>query len=529
MSTVAPPKIDEVARTYDKGDRRRLSENNSVSVEFDRVSKRLGSAQANDEISFKVRPGTIHALLGENGAGKTTLMKLLAGLLQPDAGSIRLDGRPVRFRGPRDARRHGIAMAHQHLSVIPALTVAENLLLDDDHAPFLLRHADYGKALRKHTERFNVVLDPHRPVSQLSFAERQVLEMCRLLLRNCEILILDEPTSLLSPVESDALLEQVKALARAGLTVLLVTHKLREIERYADDVTVLRKGRCVLSAPRNETTHDRLTAAMVGSPVGQAACKTTPPTKAKRRDSQPVLELTAVRVVTSGAKSQLCDVSLQLTAGEVLGVAGISGNGQEELARIAAGLAQPSAGHVRRDTKPTEFVAYVPADRIGLGAPLPLTVAENLVLREYRQSPISVRGVVNWARLKALAEHRRSVYNISASSLDAPTAQLSGGNIQRLVLARELSRPVKLLVAHNPTAGLDVQGTDFVRQRISAAAAEGAGVLLLSEDLDELFELADTLVVLNNGRCSTKVRIDETDRDSVGKLMTGATPLGEGC
>jgi ABC-type uncharacterized transport system ATPase subunit len=490
-----------------------------VAIGFQDVHKSFGTLRAVDGITFEVGRGTVHALLGQNGAGKTTLMRILGGLLQPDSGHIELFEKPIKVLSPRDARRLGIGMVHQHLALLPALTVGENLLLDDDQGPAFFRPRQYGESLKQHATRFGLEITPDRPIWQLTMAERQVLEICRVLMRGCPILVLDEPTAHLSPPEGDRLLSQVRDLAREGTTVLLVTHKLREIEAFADEVTVLRDGKQVLTAAVADASPKTLSGAMMGET--QRAPRTIG--ASERVVGEPVLGVMGLSV--RGKHGQVLGTGLDfhVARGEVVGVAGISGGGQEELAALLVGLEEPPAGRVVMKLSGKPRIAFIPADRLGVGAPAELSIGENLTLRDYRE-PGFQRGVLlDDTGLEALAEERRQRFQIRAPGLDEPTGRLSGGNIQRVILARELGRPCDLLIAHNPTSGLDIAGIEFVLDAIRAAARDGAAVVLISDDVDEVLELADRVLVLARGRCGLLKRSENWNRAAVGRLMLGAS------
>lgn len=489
-------------------------------IAFRGISKRFGSLVAVDDVTFNVSIGTVHAILGENGAGKTTLMRMLAGLLRPDSGHLEVLGSPVVLANPREARRLGIGMVHQHLALLPALTVAENLVLDDDKAQGLFSPDAYGHSLAQHATRFGVQIEPDQPVWQLTTAERQVLEICRVLIQGCRFIVLDEPTAHLGPLEGDRLLQQVRNLTRDGVSVLLVTHKLREIETYADDVTVLRRGKRTLTSPVSAISLDDLAHAMVGAKLPQ---DNTLLSSTDRTASETVLRVENLVVRGRHGQEAIAGVSFEVARGEIFGVAGISGSGQEELSRVLVGLEQPAAGRVSLDTGEAPTVAFIPADRFGLGAPPELSVAENLTLRDYHLPEYSRFGLLDQEALRQLAEARGSRFQVRGD-LDALTASLSGGNVQRIILARELSRRFDLLVAHNPSAGLDIAGTAFVRQAILDAAASGAAVVLISDDLDEVLDLAHQVLVLSRGRSEGVHAAQALDRVRIGRLMITGTP-----
>lgn len=504
----------------------RISRESLPVVRFEGISKYFGSVLACNDVSLDVLPGTIHAVLGENGAGKSTLMKMLAGILKPDSGRIWINGSSTAIQSPRHAGRLGIGMVHQHFSVIPALTVAENLVLDCPNPSWRANGKETISALLEEANKYGIALEPERPVWQLSFGKRQFLEVFRLLLQKSSVLILDEPTSVLSPIEGDRLLEQVSLLSREGHTVLLVTHKLHEIERFADRVTILRRGTSVATLEVSQTNPAELSKLMVGdSHIEHAPYHNQ---SFSNPSSTPEI-VHAENLCQRGPRGNnvLEGINFCLRSNSILGVAGISGNGQEELAQLIAGLQYPSEGRILWRKSGKLAIGYIPADRLSVGAPVELSVAENLVLRDFWDEPIAKHGIVNRRRLLQIASARSDGFGIISEGLHVPTSHLSGGNILRVILARELSRKLDVLIAHNPTAGLDVHGIGFVRKKIWDAARQGAAVLLISDDLDELLQLSDEIMVLYKG-CSMGVfKRDSMDRMKVGKLMIGSKATEE--
>lgn len=495
-------------------------ESSVVAINFSGLAKSFGSVKAVEDVSFRVHKGSVHAILGENGAGKTTLMRLLAGVLQPDSGWFEVDGNRAIIRNPKDARRLGIGMVHQHLALLPSLTVAENLYLDDDQARNLFKPREYGQSLALVASRFGVRVAADRPVWQLTTAERQVLEIARILMHRCSILVLDEPTAHLSPIEGDRLLDQLRELAHQGATVLLVTHKLREIEKFADRVTVLRRGKHVLTARVDSTSPSMLAQAMVGEKAPGGALNAL---RFQCAHGETIVRARDLSVRGRHGEVVTGGISFEVARGEILGVAGISGNGQEELAGVLARLSPPAGGELSFCTRLAPVIAFVPADKFGVGAPRELTVAENLTLRDYRRPEFRPGGLVDREELRRLAASRRSRFQIDAPDLDAPTGELSGGNVQRVILARELSQEFDLLVAHNPTAGLDIAGASFVRQVVCEAASRGAAVILISDDLDEILGMTDRVVILGRGRSEGVHQTSEIDRSLFGRLMLCTT------
>lgn len=491
-----------------------------VAVRFEGITKRFGSTVANRGVTFDVGRGTVHAILGENGAGKTTLMKALGGILRPDAGRLWVNGSEVQFHSPRQAQVAGVGMVHQEFSLIPALTVAENLLLERSDLGWYAVTNSASRRIRTEARELGFPMDPEKPVWQLSSGERRLLEVFRVLFLGSTVLILDEPTSVLSPLEGDVLLGRVKALAEAGRCVLLITHKLREIFAFADFVTVMRRGAVVGTFPVASTESEELAALMVGSHARETTA-VHPLQSARYKSAVDVLQLTDIGLRGPAGKNVLEGITFSLRAGSIVGVAGISGNGQDELAKIVAGLTAPTIGTINRPPSERIRIGYIPADRLGVGAPITLTVAENLVLRDFAYPPIAKRCIVRRSELWRVASQRSAQYDIQYDGLDAQTGHLSGGNVQRVVIARELSQQVDVLVAHNPTAGLDIGAAAFVQGQLRAAADAGVAVLLLSEDLDELLHLADDIMVLFKGRSMGIFPRASAGISRIARLMVG--------
>ncbi len=480
------------------------------------ITKRYGSILACSKVDFTLEEGEVHALLGENGAGKTTLMSILYGLVKPDEGEIWVWDRRAKLRSPRDAMKLGIGMVHQFFTLVDSLTVAENLALAAGGG-LLSYKRDAERLLRE----LGSSLDPDAYVWQLSAGEKQQLEILKALARGARILILDEPTSVLTEPEVKWLFDFIRELKSRGASVVFVTHKLDEALAVSDRITVLRKGRVAGSARSSEVSRRELAEMMFGRE----------PPRARRRERKPGEAMLEVReLAVRGDRGELAvkGVSLEVKAGEVLGIAGVSGNGQRELAEALAGLRRPESGEVilaGRDVTRAGVgerrrlgLAYIPEERLKAVAP-DLTVAENLVLTYYRSFCRSL--TLDYDAIREHARRAVSDYGIVASSIEAPVKTLSGGNLQKLVVARELSTGPKLLVAAYPTSGLDVAAAAQVRERIYSAAAGGAGVLLISEDVDELLEVSDRIAVMVRGRLTGVLDASEASKERVSMLMVG--------
>jgi simple sugar transport system ATP-binding protein len=492
------------------------------------MSKRFGTLQALDGVDLVVRPGTVHALLGENGAGKSTLVKCIMGFYRPDRGSIVLDGREVTIASPRDARLLGIGMVYQHFTLVPSLTGVENLVVARADVPLVIDWRRERARLEVFLARMPLRVPLDRRAGELAAGEKQKLELLKLLYLDQRLLILDEPTSVLTPEEALEVLGFVRRLARAGaVSVLLITHKFREVEAFADEVTVLRRGRRVGGGAVAAHSTEALAAMM----VGEQRPSTTSRADRDARPAGPVtLELAGLVAEGDRGALALDGISLKVRAGEIVGVAGVSGNGQKELVECLFGQRPLRDGRVFVKGEPfvptrENFVRFgvrgLPEQPLENAAVRRLTVAENLALRSFDRSPLA-RGI--WLDRRAVRDRARELiarYCIRPPDPDTPLELLSGGNVQRTVLARELSEPVEVLIVANPCFGLDFASTADIRAEILAQRDRGAAVLLISEDLDEILELADRIVVLSSGKIVHEVERASADRAVIGRYMAG--------
>jgi general nucleoside transport system ATP-binding protein len=499
-----------------------------VAVAAHGVTKRFPGVVANDAIDFEARVGEVHALLGENGAGKSTLSNILTGLYHPDEGELSLFGRPVAFTSPRDALDAGICMVHQHFRLVEPFTVAENVVLGDHRdvgRSFVIHRAEIERRVAELAHRYGLAVDPRARIWQLSVGEQQRVEILKALYREARILILDEPTAVLTPQEAEALFATLRAMAAEDRTVVFISHKLHEVTAVADRVTVLRGGRSVATVDTADVTRHELASLMVGRDIEVGL----------RREAvaigDVVLEADGLFARGDRGVDALRDVSLAVRAGEVLGVAGVAGNGQRELAEAITGLRPLSAGTVRvagralRGGDPRDAIragiAHVPEDRLHTGVAPSLSVASNVALKAYRGSDLS-RGpflLLRRIRDRALGLIRR--YDVRTPGPAAPTRLLSGGNLQKVVLGREFSGRPQVLVVAAPTRGLDVGAIETVHGYLRDAAADGVAVLLISEDLDEVRALSDRIVVMYEGAVVGEVDARSAGVEELGLLMAG--------
>jgi len=491
-------------------------------LELKNITKRFPGVVANDGVSLEVYPGEVLALLGENGAGKSTLVSILYGLYRPDEGEIRVEGRPVRIASPMDALRLGIGLVPQHPTLVNRHTVAENLALGIGSP--LLPAQRIVPLVERIAQGYGLQIDPRARVYQLSPGEKQRVEIVRALLRGAKVLILDEPTSVLTPQEAEALFRVMRELRAAGKSLVFISHKLEEVLYIADRCTVLRRGRVVGSLPKEEASKARLAELMVGRTVSFE----------RKRQSHPqgevMLEVLNLQARSSRNLPALREVSFEIRRGEILGIAGVAGNGQSELVEVLAGLRSPEAGSVRLLGQPLPphparlfalGVAHIPEDRIQMGTVPGMSVAENLALRTFDRPPLARGALLDPAAFLAQAEARVREYAIATPSLHTPSRLLSGGNIQKVILARELAGQPQLILAVHPTYGLDIGATEQVHRVLLEKTQQGAAVLLVSEDLEELLSLSDRIGVLYRGWLKGPFAVGSLTREEIGLLMTG--------
>jgi simple sugar transport system ATP-binding protein len=500
------------------------------------ITKRFPGVLANDHVDLTVECGEIHALLGENGAGKSTLMNILAGLYRPDEGELLINGQPVHFKSPRDAINAGIGMVHQHFMLVQPQTVAENVILGLDDPKFVLNMGRVNQQVADISARYGMPVDPNAPVWQLSVGEQQRVEILKLLYVGAGILVLDEPTAVLTPQEADQLYETVRRLASEGKAIIFITHKMSEVYASAHKVTVLRGGKLVGTTTPQQTTEAELARMMVGRDVLFVM------EKKPANPGRPLLVVNEVSAINDKGLPALKKVGMVIREGEILGVAGVAGNGQRELAEVVTGLRKTSGGQVRiYDTDVTGAsplkiiklgVSHVPEDRLGMGLVGSLPISANTALKGYRASPLSTGPFIKKEEIVSFAEDLIERYQVSAPGPATPVGRLSGGNLQKVILAREITAGETatekaggtrhpLLVAVHPTRGLDVGATEAVRKTLLAQRDQGAAILLISEDLEELLAICDRVAVIFEGEIMGVVPAEGADVDEIGLMMAG--------
>jgi len=495
-----------------------------MSLELKGITKSFGTFLANDAIDLKVADGEIHAILGENGAGKSTLMNIVYGLLQPDSGSISIDQKVVKILQPADALNLGIGMVHQHFMLVPVFTVAENIVLGHEQTKRGILTLDQAKSkIKEIADEFKFDIDPDALIEDIPVGIQQRVEIIRALMYDAKVLILDEPTAVLTPQETDELLNMMRALRAKGRSIIFITHKLREVKEVADKITIIRRGKVVGSVAPT-TSQEELASLMVGRDVDLV------PDKSAVTAGNNILAISNLNIFDNTGRKIVKDLSLEIKAGEILAIAGVQGNGQSEIARAIMNLEAHVTGSIKLDSVEIigksvndtlqSGIAYIPESRELDGLIGSFSIAENLILDTHELSPVASRGVMDMAHIRDNAQKLIKEFDVRTQSIYDTASSLSGGNKQKVVLARELSRSVKLVIASQPTRGLDVGSIEFVYNRLLAERAANKAILLISTELDEVIALADRIAVVYKGEIVGIVKSDVT-REKLGLMMAG--------
>lgn len=499
-------------------------------LEMQQICKAFSGVYANDHVDLTVEKGEIHALLGENGAGKTTLMNILFGIYSADSGQILWKGEPVRFASPKDSIAAGIGMVQQHFSLVRKMTVLDNIILNLRDNRFVLDRKQARQRVCALAEKYGLTVDPDAQVGSLSVGEQQRVEILKALYRDVELLILDEPTGVLTPQETAQFFEVLRALQKEGYGIIIITHRMSEIMAISDRVTILRDGKKVAQLVTAETQPDELSRHMIGRELNESYDVDTPP------GEETLLSLEAISLPRKKKGHPLHDITLELRRGEILGVAGVEGNGQKELAEIITGIQHPSQGRVVLDGQEIQRenvrqryergVVYISDDRLNDSLVTDMDMTENLMLRDYCRAPFSHKGLLDRKAMLQTAKEKIQRYQVRSSGTSGeatPVRLLSGGNQQKLIVAREIHDRAQVVVASQPTRGLDIGATEFVRDRLVEQRNAGKGVLLISADLEEIMALSDRIAVLFGGRIVGVLTRQEATVEKIGLLMGGIT------
>ena len=494
------------------------------------ITKRFPGVIANRGINFELRPGEIHALLGENGAGKSTLMNILTGLYVPDEGEIFIRGRKVKLTSPRDAIESGIGMVHQHFRLVQTFSVAENVVMGSGDGGFFVNMKKVEEKLARFSEEYGIKVMPESKIWQLSVGEQQRVEIIKMLYRGTDIMILDEPTAVLTAQESRELFAALRRMADMGKGVIVISHKIQEVLDNADRITVLRDGMYVGTFPAWETDSRRLTMAMVDRDINYGQNVSEKP------KGDFVLSVKGMTVLGDRGQKALKNFSLNLRKGEILGIAGVAGNGQKEMAEALAGLREVAAGDIKvhgecltgRSARRMidAGISLIPEDRLGTGLVGTLNAMENSILKNYRSGEVGRGWFINWKKVRSYAQGLVDKLGVKTAGLESPVSLLSGGNLQKLLLAREISINPDVIVAVYPVRGLDVGAIEFVREILLEQRKTGKGIILISEELEELFMLSDRVAVIHEGEIMGLLDREELDLERVGRMMAGQREEG---
>lgn len=498
----------------------------STILEMKDITKKFGKTIANDHVNLSLYPGEIHALLGENGAGKSTLMNILLGMYKPNSGEIFFKGHKVSVRSPKYAAEMGIGMVHQHFELIPTLSVAENIFLSIGHCGFLLNKAKMEETIRGYSEKFGLLVDPAAKVWQLSVGEQQRVEIMKLLCRDSEILILDEPSAVLTPQESKEMFKTLRKMANDGKTVVFISHKMNEVMENSDRITVLKGGKVEDEMLAEDATIERLTKAVVGSRTLEKISR-----KQKKEKGKVLLEVDQLKVKNDKGIVALNDITFSLYSGEIFAIAGVAGSGQRELAETLAGLRKAITGKITMNGKEitrtnakqriSTGISFIPEDRFKMGLVPGMDMKQNAILKKFREPEFSRLGILRERSIRAITERHIETHDIKNGGIELPVSMMSGGNQQKLLVAREIHCEPSLVIAAYPVRGLDLGAAQAIHHILMEQSSRGVCVLLISEDLDEIFEMSDRIAVLCNGKLMGIRNTSETDYEQIGRMMSG--------
>lgn len=497
-------------------------------IEMRNITKRFGEVVANENVNLSLYPGEIHALLGENGAGKSTLMNILTGIYKPNSGEILFNGKKVSIRSPKQAVDMGIGMVHQHFRLIPTLSVAENVFLYLPECKNILRKKEMEDAIDACSREFHLEVDASAKVWQLSVGEQQRVEIIKLLYRGADILILDEPSAVLTAQEAEEMFKVLRRMADSGKSVIIISHKMNEVMQNADRITVLKGGKVEDTMEAREATIDRLTKAVVGDREFVPQIRETQEVSGKE-----VLSVEGLSVKNDKGLTAVNQVSFTIHAGEILGIAGVAGNGQKELTEAIAGLRKAEAGRITVNGEDVtklsirkhidKGVAFIPEDRLSMGLVPSLDLSENMILKHFGWKKFSSRGILKRKEIEETTRNYIEKYEIKTAGIHSSVGLMSGGNQQKLLVAREVNGEAALLVASYPVRGLDIGATEAIHKILLEESAKGTGILLISEELDEIFQLSDRIGVMCDGNMMAILDREQADYDTVGRLMSGET------
>ena len=505
-----------------------MTETKNALVSMRGIDKVFYGQYANNKVDFDLFAGEVHSILGENGAGKTTLMNCLAGLYTPDGGSIYIEGEPVILSNPKVAFGHGIGMVHQHFMLVPVFTVWENIILGLKDLAVVIRKEEVIARIREISAKYGLAVDPEAKIWQLSIGEQQRVEILKMLYRGTKVLILDEPTSVLTPQEIREFFKTIRNMTAAGHGIVLISHKIEEIMEISDRLTVLRKGERIATRPAGGILKEEIANMMVGHDLENITLGSE-----RKEPGDALFECENICLKDERGTQALTNVSLSIRSGEILGIAGVDGNGQDELCEVLAGLRRAESGSVKiegrdiTESRTSAFIesgiGYIPADRKGVGLVANMSVVENMALKDYSRKPMAANSLLlDWSYITDFAQKRVDEYDVKIPSLFAPVRVLSGGNLQKLMLSREISERTKVIIAMQPTWGLDVGAAEFVHKRLIAAREAGAAVLLISKDLQELTAISDRIAVMYSGEIDGIIdRPTNNDIEKIGLLMAG--------